>query len=344
MSEITKLTRKNILALLPYSSARDEHTGEAEVYLDANENPFGTWNRYPDPYQKELRARIAEVKTVLQENIFLGNGSDEAIDLLIRIFCEPGKDKIITFSPTYGMYRVSAGINDIEVVELALDEEDFQPKASAFEEIGKVKHAKILFLCSPNNPTGNSLNNVLELADAFAGITVIDEAYIDFSDKESFAKEIQNNPRIVILQTLSKAYGLAACRIGIVIARPEVISLLHKVKPPYNISLPSQQAALEALKNEDFHKRNLAEILVAKRELNTKLKDLAMVQKVFVSDANFFLVRVDVDANALYKTLVAQGIIVRNRNSVIANCIRITVGTQNENVKLIQALKMYNGK
>ena len=344
MSEVINLVRSNILALLPYSSARDEHTGAAELYLDANENPFGNLNRYPDPYQNELRKKIGELKSVPIDNIFLGNGSDEAIDLLIRIFCTPGKDKIITFSPTYGMYKVSAGINDIDVVEIPLGEQTFQPPSDAVEKIKAVADAKILFLCSPNNPTGNSLNNILEIADAFSGITVVDEAYIDFCTNESFTKQIAARPRMVVLQTLSKAYGLAACRIGIAIAGREIISLLNKVKPPYNISLPSQQAALLALQDQESFRHHLDIILEQKKIVGSALTKLSIVEKVFESDANFFLIKLKVDANLLYDYLVENGIIIRNRNAVIQNCIRITIGTEKENNRLIETLKNYNGK
>ena len=332
--------RKNIKGLKPYASARDEFSGEADIYLDANENPFPNGkNRYPDPHQRILREKLAELKGVHPSMVFTGNGSDEVIDLLLRIFCNPGVDNIITLPPTYGMYSVSAGINDVEVREVPLIS-SFQPNVDAI--IAKAdERSKLLFICSPNNPTANLVNSeiIIELLNRFEGLVVVDEAYIDFCPSASSIGLIEKYPNLFIMQTLSKAWGLAGVRIGIGIGRPELIRVLDNIKPPYNISILNAVAAIEALSDPQsmFAK---VDILLAERVwLTNALRELKSVIKIFDSDANFVLVRIQ-DADQVYRKLIEQKIVVRNRSSVILceQCLRITVGVPEENRKLIQAL------
>jgi histidinol-phosphate aminotransferase len=337
MFNLEKLVRKNILALQPYSSARDEYKGKDAIFLDANENPFGELNRYPDPKQLELKKLLREIKNINAENIFVGNGSDEVIDLAYRIFCEPGKDKALTFTPTYGMYDVSAGINDVELIKIPLTK-DFQIDFSATEKHLKDENLKIIFICSPNNPTGNNIDNIERIIKNFNGIIFIDEAYIDFSEAESFIKKIVEYPNIIISQTFSKAWGQAAIRVGTAYASKEIISLYNKVKPPYNVSKLNQDAALEALLEEVQFKINTEMILTERKKLIKKLSSLPTVKMIYPSDANFILVEVD-DANKLYETLVAAKVITRNRNSVVRNCLRITVGSAEENERLLYLLQ-----
>ncbi len=342
---IEQLVRPNIRALKPYSSARSEFKGEAEVFLDANENPFDTgYNRYPDPLQWALKDRIAELKGVRPEHIFLGNGSDEAIDLLLRIFCEPQEDFIITLPPTYGMYKVSADIADVEIKEVPL-RPNFQPDVDAILTTGASPHAKLLFLCNPNNPTGNSLNTdkVEQLLDQFNGVVVIDEAYIDFSAKKSFIHRIEEFDNLVILQTFSKAWGLAGIRLGMAFAQKPIIALFNKVKPPYNINQLTQQAALEALKNQEQQQAWVNRILGQRTVIQQFLAGLDYVERIFPSDANFILVKVK-DPNDLYRYLVDKKIIVRNRSSVLLcdGCLRISIGTPKENEKLFAAMLDYD--
>lgn len=343
--EIQKLVRPNIKALAPYSSARDEFKGEAQAWLDANENSLGTvsggeWNRYPDPYQLAVKEDLAKIKGVVPQQIFIGNGSDEAIDLLFRIFCQPGSDKVVSFTPTYGMYKVSAAINDAEMIEIPLTSEFQLPDFNSIKD--KVEHCKLLFICSPNNPTANLIK--AELIESyllnFQGIVVLDEAYIDFASDASFASRLQEYPNLVILQTFSKAWGLAALRLGIALASPEIITYLNKVKPPYNINAYSQQKALEALQNVKALNETIAFLNGLREELNSQLSELALVKKIYPSDANFILIQVD-DPNALYEYLTELGIVVRNRHSVVAGTLRITVGSDLENELLIDALKKY---
>ncbi len=339
--KIKNLIRQNIKNLAPYASARHEFTGEASVFLDANENPFDTgFNRYPDPLQLAVKERISKIKNVAVENIFLGNGSDEAIDLLMRIFCEPRIDEIMILPPTYGMYQVSAAISDIAIKEIALTV-DFQPIVN--EILLKTnKKTKILFLCSPNNPTGNSFDLKLmeNLVQNFKGIVVIDEAYIDFAAQESCIKWLSKYPNLVILQTFSKAWGLAGIRLGMAFGNKEIIDLLNKVKPPYNINQLTQKTALQALENQAQTQVYIKEILKERTNLIKALNDLKMVEKVYPTDANFILAQFK-NPRKVYDFLVSKGIIVRDRSKVILcdDCLRITVGTKAENELLINELK-----
>lgn len=338
---IASLVRANIKALAPYSSARSEFKGTADIFLDANENPFETGlNRYPDPLQWEVKDHISALKKVAPKNIFLGNGSDEVIDLLIRIFCEPREDHILILPPTYGMYKVSAGIADVALREVSLTP-DFQPDTAAILAQSDA-HSKLLFLCTPNNPTGNSfkIDAIHELCQKFQGIVVIDEAYIDFSAQASFTQQLDQYPNLVVMQTFSKAWGLAGIRLGMAFASEEIIGLLNKVKPPYNVNQLTQKAALEALSNPAKQAEMVAILLKERIRLEETLKAFPFVQKVFPSDANFILIRV-ADALGLYNDLVREKIIVRNRSNVhlCEGGIRISVGRPEENDQLIQVLQ-----
>ena len=338
---INQLVRKNILNMKPYSSARDEFKGVASVFLDANENPYDTGlNRYPDPLAWAVKKELSIIKKVAPENIFLGNGSDEVIDVLMRIFCEPNVDNIITLPPTYGMYQVSADTCGVEVIKIDLDE-NFQPK---IEEIlrGANERSKILFICSPNNPSGNAIESglILNLINNFKGIVVVDEAYSDFSKQPSCSEWIGTFPNLVVMQTFSKAWGLAGIRLGMAFASKEIIDLMNKVKPPYNINQLTQQAALVALKNAEKKNEQVAEILEQRVKMAEILRGLDVVEKVYPSDANFLLVKVR-QANALYNYLLKKEIVVRNRHTVVLceDCLRITIGIPDENAKLVKALK-----
>ena len=338
MIDIKKLVRKNILNLSPYSSARDEFSGTEGVFLDANENPNGCYNRYPDPHQAELKGVLAKVKSVSPDNIFLGNGSDEVIDLIYRTFANPGKDKVIICPPTYGMYEVSANINDVEIVNIPLLS-DFQlDKQTILRTIENDTTIKLIFICSPNNPTGNLIEGIEEIIEKFEGIVVVDEAYIDFSPESTKIKSINRYTNLIVLQTLSKAWGLAGVRVGFAFAQSEIIALLNKIKAPYNISTLNQQEALSKLLKPDKFEAERNEILAERDRLEIELLKLSMVQKIYPSNANFLLVEVT-DANRIYKELVNKKVIIRNRNSVIKNCIRITVGTKQENDILLKELK-----
>jgi len=337
---IQKLLRNNIRDLQPYSCARDEFKGEASVYLDANENPYNSpYNRYPDPLQWEVKEQISAVKGIPAENIFLGNGSDEPIDLLFRAFCEPRIDNVVAIEPTYGMYKVSAGINDVEYRKVLLDV-NFQFSADKLLDASNL-YTKIIWLCSPNNPTGNSLNRdeIVKLITSFDGIVVLDEAYIDFASEASFAVKLLDYPNLVILQTFSKAWGNAAIRLGMAFASTEIIGVLNKIKYPYNINILTQKHALASLKNAEQVKRWVEILLEERANLINKLEQLPLVQHIYPTDANFVLVKVN-DANEIYQNLVDKGIIVRNRNSVsLCNgCLRITVGTLEENKILLEEL------
>lgn len=334
---IDNLVRENIKKLQPYSSARKEFTGKMDVMLDANESPFGDLNRYPDPQQVSLKKLIGENVQLPIDNVFLGNGSDEIIDLLIRIFCEPGRDKIAISSPTYGMYTVNAAINNVEVIDVALSA-NFQIEIVEIEKLKTDVDCKILFICSPNNPTGNSIENIEEILENFKGIVVVDEAYIDFSDKPSFVNRIMKYERLVVLQTMSKSRGLAAARVGIAFANESIIEYLNKIKPPYNISLLNQQAAIDAMLDDVNYKKNLAAILQQKQQLKEALNSCKCVEHIFPSDTNFFLVRFK-NAAVVFQELLKLGIVVRNREKEIKNCLRITVGTEAENSKLIKVLQ-----
>lgn len=345
MFNLQNLVRENIKRLTPYSSARKEFTGAAQIFLDANENSFGSplernYNRYPDPLQWKIKQKIADINAVDAQQIFIGNGSDEAIDLLFRIFCEPQKDNVILCPPTYGMYEVSAEINDIQIKRANLTE-DFQLDLKKIEsEIDE--NTKLLFICSPNNPTGNSFDKsaVLDLARNFRGIVVVDEAYIHFSNEETFLNEIADFPNLVVLQTFSKAWGLAGLRVGLAFASEEIIALFNKVKPPYNVSGIAQEAILNALQRRSAMEQTVAKIKEEREKLIENLFRLEIVTKIYPTDANFVLVKT-VDAEKIYRYLLKEKIVVRNRNNVelCEGCLRITVGTPVENESLINSLK-----
>jgi histidinol-phosphate aminotransferase len=339
--DIVKLVRKNILEMKPYSSARDDFKGDADIFLDANENPYPSpYNRYPDPLQWKVKERLSLIKGVKPEQMFLGNGSDEAIDLLIRAFCEPHEDSILITEPTYGMYAVCANVNAVPIRTVLLDK-DFDLDLEQMLSVDD-KNLKLVFLCSPNNPSGNlmSRSRILSLLERFQGLVVIDEAYIDFANAQSFTKELENYPNLVILQTFSKAWGLAGLRLGMCFASPEIIGILNKIKYPYNVNVETQQLVLEAMDHEDQTKLVVSTILKERERLANELLALAITGTVYPSDANFLLVRVQ-DAPATYHYLMDQGIIVRDRSSVklCDGCLRITIGTPQENNGLISALK-----
>jgi histidinol-phosphate aminotransferase len=338
MVDLNKLVRENVIKLTPYSSARDEFKGKTGIFMDANENPFGNLNRYPDPYQKELKTAISKIKGIEEEKIFLGNGSDEIIDLCFRIFCNPGVDKALTSTPTYGMYAVSASVNDVEVLNVPLNS-SFQIDLKKVEPLLSDKNLKLVFICSPNNPTANSMNNddVERIIALFKGIVLIDEAYIDFSDKPSFIKLVDRYPNLILMQTFSKAFGLAAARIGMAFSNPQIIKYFNKLKPPYNISTINQKAALKKLTQTDQFKNQVTIIKKERVRISAILSKMKIVEKVYPSDANFLLVKVK-NADYIYNTLVNKKIIIRNRSKVIDNCLRITIGKRSENNTLIKAL------
>jgi histidinol-phosphate aminotransferase len=338
---INSLVRENVKRLKPYSSARDEFTGSASVYLDANENPFNTdYNRYPDPHQVSLKKRIAVIKKIRPEQLFLGNGSDEPIDLLLRAFCEPGRDNVLIPQPTYGMYSVSAAINDIEIKAVNLTK-DFDLDVTAIKNAWN-QNTKLLFLCSPNNPSGNLLDaeKIKSLLLQFHGLVILDEAYIDFTGTPGFLPVLDEFSNLVVLQTFSKAWGLAGIRLGMCFSNPEVIQVLDKIKPPYNINSMTQAVALDYLRDENRKNSWVANIKAQRDVLKANLLTVPIVQKVYPSDANFLLVRVS-DAQKTYHDLVDRGIIVRDRSNVVLceDSLRITVGTEIENRKLIDVLK-----
>lgn len=337
MNNIEQLIRPNIRSMQPYSSARNEFSGGEGVFLDANENPFGKWNRYPDPFQAQLKQKLAELKNITPESIFIGNGSDEVIDLCFRLFCEPGIDKALTFTPTYGMYEVCAEINNIQLLQIPLDDV-FQIDINAVSPLLNDKNLKLIFICSPNNPTGNGIDAIELMLKKFNGIVVVDEAYIDFSEKPSLLEKLGEYPNLIVLQTLSKAWGLASARIGLAMANPQIISFLNKIKPPYNVSALNQQEALKVLIEKEEFERNKKVILEQKQILQAALSKIDFVQVVYASETNFVLVKVT-DADAIYKQLVKNNIIVRNRSKVIENCLRITIGNPEENQILLTALK-----
>lgn len=345
--DLNKLIRKNIRNLKPYSSARKEFAGAADIFLDANENSFGSplapgLNRYPDPLQTALKLRIAESKGVKPNQIFIGNGSDEAIDLIFRVFCEPGGDEVIICPPTYGMYKVSADINDVRVIEARLTP-DFQLDVQSIQEKISEK-TKLIFICSPNNPTGNSMrrDSILEIADAFHGIVAVDEAYNHFAAENSLLDEIRSFSNLVVLQTFSKAWGLAGLRVGLAFADGEVIELFNRVKPPYNVSQIAQDAILRALENKRQVEDWIEQTIKQRSLLSTELAKLAFVETVYASEANFILLKTT-GANAIYEFLLNEKIVVRNRNNVelCGGCLRITVGTPAENRTLIKALEKF---
>ncbi|WP_026778053.1 histidinol-phosphate transaminase [Polaribacter sp. Hel_I_88] len=340
---INNLVRENIKSLKPYSSARDEYkdaTSDDMIFLDANENPFENGvNRYPDPQQNSVKELLSGIKNIHKKNILLGNGSDEVLDLIFRAFCEPKEDNIITLPPTYGMYSVLANINNIQNKEVLLTE-DFQPKvAQILENVDD--HTKILFLCSPNNPSGNSfsVDIVEELLLKFKGLVVIDEAYIDFSEEKSWLEKLEEFPNLIITQTLSKAYGLAGIRLGVCYASQEIIAILNNIKPPYNVNELTQQKAVERLLKMDEVENEVAEIIKERTSLVHQLKEISFITKIYPTDCNFVLVKVD-DATKRYNQLIAKGIVIRNRTTqpLCENCLRFTVGTNLENERLIKTL------
>ena len=344
MKNLEELTRANIWSLAPYSSARNEYAGrEARVFLDANENPYNQpFNRYPDPLQLELKAAISKVKGVPAENIFLGNGSDEAIDLPYRCFCEPGVDNVVAIEPTYGMYKVCADINAVEYRPVLLDE-NYQIAAEQLLAATDA-HTKIIWICTPNNPTGNCLKReeVIKVIEGFEGLVIVDEAYSDFSSQKTLRSELSKYPNLIVLNTMSKAWGCAAIRLGMAFASKEIIHIFNKVKYPYNVNLLTQQQALEALK-DPFEVDNWVKILLQERaRMMDAFSMLPICEKVYPTDANFFLAKMT-DATKIYNYLVDKGIIVRNRHRVqlCQNCLRITIGTKTENSELIAALRQY---
>ena len=344
MKPLEQLVRKNIWSLAPYSSARDEYSGkEAHVFLDANENPYNApYNRYPDPLQRDVKKMLERVKGVPRENIFLGNGSDEAIDLPYRIFCEPGRDNVVSIAPTYGMYQVCADINDIECRQVLLDD-NFQLHADAVLQACD-ERTKIIWLCSPNNPTGNSLDRdeIMKVVEGFEGIVIVDEAYIDFAQQLSLRQELPTHPNLIILQTMSKAWGSAAIRLGMAFASKEIIDIYNKVKYPYNVNQLTQQQAMEMLKDPFEIDKYVKTLLQERSRLMMAFRELPICEQIYPTDANFFLTRVT-DAKRIYDYLVDKGIIVRNRSRIqlCQNCLRITIGTRTENNELLSALRQY---
>ena len=340
---LNNITRENVKGLSPYSSARDEYVsdGSTMVFLDANENPFENGvNRYPDPQQRSLKTILAAQKGIKEGNILLGNGSDEVLDLLFRAFCEPKQDNIITLPPTYGMYKVLSGINLVENREVLLTTA-FQPNIA---EIKKTidKHTKLLFICSPNNPTGNSFSTAIieELLNSFNGLVVIDEAYIDFSSEESWTSKLADYPNLIVTQTLSKAYGMAGIRLGICLASAEIIAVINKIKPPYNVNQLTQDKAIERMSDQKAVQTEVASILEEREKLTETLKTISFVSIIYPTDANFILAKVD-DATLRYNQLLKEGVVVRNRTTqpLCENTLRFTVGNSEENKKLAEALK-----
>jgi histidinol-phosphate aminotransferase len=339
MIDVRNLVRENVKSLVPYSCARDEFQGSEGIFMDANENPFGNLNRYPDPYQRELKKAISSIKGIAENKIFLGNGSDEIIDLTYRIFCTPGSDKALIFPPTYGMYEVSAAINDVGVIKIPLGS-NFQINMKEVRESFSDKNLKLIFICSPNNPTGNCMNSsdIEEIVSGFRGIVIVDEAYIDFTDKPSNAELIEKYPNLIVMQTFSKARGLAAVRVGMAFADPEIIPYFNKMKPPYNISTINQKTALRRLEKMDRIREEIKKIINERERLSERLKEISHTETVYPSDSNFLLVKVK-NADLIYKKLIDSGIVVRNRSSVLNNCIRITVGKKMENDMFLKAFK-----
>jgi histidinol-phosphate aminotransferase len=347
MFQLDKLLRDNIRQLVPYSSARDEFKGEAQVFLDANENSLGSpltrwYNRYPDPLQWKVKEALSRVKGIAPQHIFLGNGSDECIDILYRAFCVPGKDNVIINPPTYGMYEVSAHINDVEVRRATLLD-DFQLDLVHLENLVD-ENTKIIWICSPNNPTANSMNrqDVEIILNNFHGLVVVDEAYINFSRHRSFIQELSDYPNLVVMQTMSKAWGLAGLRLGMAFASEAIIDIYNKVKPPYNIGQATQELVLKALEEMEQVNDMIRALVTMREEMSSRLSALPVVKKIYPSDANFLLVKV-ADAKAVYQYLLGKGIVVRDRSRVelCEGCLRITVGTESENHQLLEALAQY---
>jgi histidinol-phosphate aminotransferase len=345
--DLSKILRPHILSLAPYSSARDEYTGHVGIFLDANENPYGSvtdadYNRYPDPYQADIKQKLAPIKHIAAERIFLGNGSDEPIDLLTRATCTPGQDHVMILPPTYGMYEVSASIHDVKIDRVSLTADYLINTDAVLAAV--TPNTKIIWICSPNNPTGNVMQHeaIQTILENFDGLVVVDEAYIDFTETPSWIQHLDQYPNLVVLQTFSKAWGLAGIRIGMCFASVELIRILNKIKPPYNISLPAQQALLKGLDSIEKKNKMVADILKERASLCNMLADLSLVIKVHPSDANFLLVQFE-DAKAVMDYLIKETIIVRDRSRVhlCDGCLRITVGTQEENETLIETLKKF---
>lgn len=346
MKNLQELVRPNIWALKPYSCARDEFKGvKADVFIDANENPFNNGiNRYPDPLQEQVKHLISPLKEVPEQNIFLGNGSDEAIDLPYRIFCRPGVDNVVAIDPTYGMYEVCADINDIEYRKVSLDEKyDMDPDAllAACDD-----NTKIIFICSPNNPTGNAFSRekIEKVVSSFSGIVIVDEAYSDFSQQRPMRLDLAKYPNLIVLATFSKAWGAAGIRLGMAFASTDIIALFNKVKYPYNVNVLTQKRAIDVLSDQVIMQRHISMVLEERVSLIKAFKQLDICQEIYPTDANFFLTKVT-DADAIYKYLVSKGVVVRNRNRVhlCGNCLRITIGTVEENRRLLSALRQYEG-
>lgn len=347
--DLDKLVRENIKKVKPYSSARDEFSGQAKIFVDANENSLGSplikwYNRYPDPHQQELKAALNRIKNVESaDNIFLGNGSDECIDLLYRCFCEPRKDNVIICPPTYGMYEVSASINDVQVKKITLLE-NFQLNMQDIEEAIDA-HTKIIWICSPNNPTGNSISyqDIEVLLNNFDGLVVVDEAYINFARQRSLIVDLKEYPNLVVMQTLSKAWGLAALRLGMIFASAEIVNWLNKIKPPYNINQATQELALKALQEVEQVNEMIRQIVMMRGRVAEQLAQLPVVEKIYPSEANFLLVKVK-EPVKVYEHLLGNGIVVRDRSRVILceGCLRITIGTEEENKKLLESLKQFS--
>ena len=339
--DINKYVRECIARLTPYSTARDEYQGELGIFLDANESPYENgYNRYPDPHQKAMKGQIAVIKGVNAENIFIGNGSDEAIDVLLRVFCEPRVDNVVSIAPSYGMYKVAAAINDVEIREVQLGEEFALPVEALLSAADE--HTKMIFLCSPNNPTGNSFprEKMMQLVEQFDGIVVVDEAYIDFAEAESLKDEIAQHSNLVVMQTMSKAWAMAGLRVGLALAAERVVELMSEVKYPYNINVATMAIVEELLRQPIDDK--VAEIKQQRERVQTALQNSAVVKKIYPSDANFLLVEV-ADADAMYDFLISRGIIVRNRNRVkgCEGCLRLTIGKPEENEALLKSISEY---
>ncbi|WP_075590294.1 histidinol-phosphate transaminase [Labilibacter marinus] len=346
MKSLDQLIRPNIKSLKPYSSARDEYSGEEAIFLDANENPFNEpYNRYPDPYQRKLKTKIAEIKSISEKSIFLGNGSDEAIDLAFRAFCEPGVDNIVSIDPTYGMYQVAADINNIEVRKVKLTP-DFELDTTKLLSVAD-ENSKLLFICSPNNPTGNSFKkeDIITLIEKFEGLVVLDEAYIDFAPEKSFLPDLNKYPNLIILQTLSKAWGMAGIRLGMAFTSPEIITIFNHIKYPYNINILTQQKALELLEKEDEKNGWVEELLKQKAAMTIQIKGYSFVEKIYPSDANYLLVKTNAPKE-IYNFLVEQGVIIRDRSTVslCEGCLRLTIGSKKENKALYEGLDKYTNQ
>lgn len=342
MKKLQDLVRPNIWNLKPYTSAREEFVGTSSVLLDANESPYGTLNRYPDPQQRALKRQLAADQQLEENQVFTGNGSDEVLDLIYRIFCRPQQDEVVILGPTYGMYRVLADIHDVALTEVALNNQ-FDLDEGVIRQMLEKKKAKVLLVCSPNNPTGNSLNPkyLQQLIGSFPGIVVLDEAYVAFGKQASWVTQLARFPNLIVLQTLSKAHGLAAARVGMCFASAEVIALLNKVKAPYNISSLNQEAALAVLQNKAGFAMQVKSIVQEREVLRKALLQVEIIERVFPSEANFLLIQTS-PANMLYDYLLQEGIVVRNRSAQVSNSLRLSVGSPIENQKLIQAIRAFN--